>query len=56
MLSKRSYQQSWEWKLQWYADNGFELGTNLFTTEDDPGGGLDQTSITEVAERIAREL
>jgi hypothetical protein len=56
MLSKRSYQQSWEWKLQWYAENGFELGTNLFTTEDNRDGGLDQTAITEVAERITREL
>ncbi|UGS38524.1 ATP-dependent DNA helicase [Capillimicrobium parvum] len=56
MLSKRSYQQSWEWKLQWYADNGFELGKNLFTTQDDASGGLDQPAITEVAERIAREL
>lgn len=56
MLGKSSYRASWEWKLQWYADNGFELGTNLFTTEDSPEGGLDQNAITEVAQRIADEL
>jgi ATP-dependent exoDNAse (exonuclease V) alpha subunit len=56
MLSKRSYRESWEWKLQWYADNGYELGKNLFTTEDQPDGGLDQTEITKVAVRIKEEL
>ncbi|MEJ7784053.1 MAG: AAA family ATPase [Solirubrobacteraceae bacterium] len=56
MLSKESYRESWEWKLKWYADNGFEEGKNLFTTEDDAGGGLDQRMITEVAERIELEL
>ena len=56
MLSKRSYQQSWDWKLQWYADNDFELGRNLFTTEDGIDGGLDQTVITTIAERIEAEL
>jgi hypothetical protein len=56
MLSKRSYRQSWEWKLQWYEDNGYILGENLFTTRDDEGGGLDQTEITKVAELIAAEL
>jgi hypothetical protein len=56
MLSKRSYRESWEWKLQWYAENGFELGRNLFTTEDAPDGGLDQSAITAVAQRIAADL
>ena len=56
MLDKRSYRASWEWKLQWYADNGFEHGKNLFTTEDGPDGGLDQNAITEVAQQIADEL
>ena len=56
MLDKSSYRASWDWKLKWYADNAFELGTNLFTTEDGPDGGLDQNAITEVAQRIADEL
>ena len=32
MLDKESYRQSWEWKLEWYDQNGFTLGENLFTT------------------------
>lgn len=56
MLSKQSYRESWDWKVQWYRDNGFELGVNLFTTEDDPAGGLSQDSVTEVATQIRDEL
>lgn len=56
MLGKKSYRESWEWKLQWYADNGFEIGKNLFTTEDAPDGGLDQQSITSTAETVAEQL
>lgn len=56
MLNKQSYRESWEWKLQWYAENGYELGKNLFTTEDGPDGGLDQSSIEAVARRIEDEI
>jgi hypothetical protein len=52
MLDKESYRRSWEWKLEWYERNGYHLGENLFTTEDDPSGGLDQTKITQVAQEI----
>jgi hypothetical protein len=52
MLNKKSYLRSWEWKLTWYEKNGFVLGENLFTTEDDPSGGLDQGQLTKVAKEI----
>jgi hypothetical protein len=52
MLNKKSYLESWEWKLTWYEKNGFVLGENLFTTEDDPSGGLDQGRLTKVAKEI----
>jgi hypothetical protein len=52
MLDKQSYRDSWAWKLDWYNQNGFKLGENLFTTEDDVSGGLDQTEITKVAQEI----
>ncbi len=52
MLNKESYRQSWEWKLEWYEKNGFVLGENLFTTKDDPSGGLDQDQLTKVAKEI----
>ncbi len=52
MLGKESYRRSWDWKLAWYEENGYRLGGNLFTTEDDPSGGLDQKKITRVAQEI----
>lgn len=55
MLSRDDYRIGWEWKRAWYEKNGFKLGMNLFTTEDDDRGGLDSGPIRKVAERI-REL
>ena len=52
MLNKQSYRDSWAWKLDWYSQNGFKLGENLFTTEDNVAGGLDQTEITKAAKEI----
>ena len=52
MLNKESYRRSWEWKVEWYEKNGFKLNDNLFTTEDDPSGGLDQGELTAIAEKI----
>jgi hypothetical protein len=52
MLDKQSYRDSWAWKLDWYNQNGFKLGENLFTTEDNVAGGLDQAEITKVAQEI----
>ena len=52
MLDKESYRRSWEWKLNWYEQNGYRPGENLFTTKDDQSGGLDQTEITQVAREI----
>ena len=52
MLAKESYRSSWEWKLEWYKQNGFALGENLFTTEDDPAGGLDEGALITVAKKI----
>jgi hypothetical protein len=52
MLGKETYRKSWEWKLEWYATNGFVVGENLFTTEDDSSGGLDQAQLTKTAQEI----
>jgi UvrD-like helicase C-terminal domain len=56
MLDKESYRRSWEWKLEWYKQNGYQLGENLFTTEDGPDGALDQTAITAVAQELEELL
>lgn len=52
MLDKESYRRSWDWKLAWYRENGFTLGRNMFTTEDERSGALDQASITRVAREV----
>ncbi|MCJ7622588.1 MAG: ATP-dependent RecD-like DNA helicase, partial [Anaerolineaceae bacterium] len=52
MLSRDDYRKAWEWKKDWYAENGFIEGKNLFTTQDDEKGGLDSTIVKEVAETI----
>lgn len=52
MLNRDDYLKNWEWKREWYAKNGFELGRNLFTSEYDERGGLDSHAIRATAERI----
>jgi hypothetical protein len=56
MLSRDDYRQGWEWKKDWYAKNGFVLGQNLFTTQDDERGGLDSQQVRAVAEAINKLL
>lgn len=52
MLVREHYRRSWEEKRKWYMKNGFIEGETLFTTEDDPIGGLDSTEVRAVAEQI----
>lgn len=56
MLSQPAYAQGWEDKRQWYAQNGYIEGHNLFTTADDKHGGLDSTSVERTAKQIAALL
>lgn len=56
MLNRDDYRQGWEWKRDWYAQNRFLLGKNLFTTEDDEVGGLDSEKIRNVAKNIGNLL
>jgi len=53
MLGRADYREGWAWKKAWYEKNGFVLGRNLFTTEDDERGGLDSTAVRKTAENIA---
>lgn len=52
MLAREDYRKGWEWKQQWYSQNNFHIGENLFTTQDDPIGGLDSTKVKEIALKI----
>lgn len=41
-----------EQKLSWYEQNGFHLGVNLFTSEEDERGALDSQQIKALALKI----
>jgi hypothetical protein len=56
MLRKPKYKADWEWKRQWYLDNGYVEGETLFTTEDDEQGGLDSTSVDVVISAIGARI
>ena len=56
MLSMEDYRVGWEWKKRWYSENGFIVENNLFTTEDDPKGGLNAVQVKEIALKIKDKL
>lgn len=56
MMARDDYRRSWEWKKDWYDQNGFREGENLFTTQDDGKGGLDSTEIKHVADLVRQRV
>jgi hypothetical protein len=56
MMQRDDYRAAWEWKRQWYEQNGYTLGRNLFITQDDDRGGLDSAEVRRVAEQVQRVL
>jgi hypothetical protein len=54
MLDRSDYRQSWKWKKDWYLDNGFVEGENLFTTDE--RDGLDMNAIAGVVQRVRAAL
>lgn len=56
MMSRDDYRKAWEWKKDWYAQNGFVLGQNLFTTEDSPSGAMDSDEVRRVAGEVGERV
>lgn len=54
MLDRSEYKKSWDWKRDWYRDNGYIEGQNLFTTQEKQG--LDMAVIAEVVDQIRLAL
>lgn len=54
MLDRPDYREGWDWKRAWYARNGYDLGRNLFTTEEI--GGLDMRAVEATAEAVRAAL
>jgi len=53
-MDRADYREGWEWKRQWYAQNSFVEGRNLFTTTEMQI--RDMNLIDEVARRIQAAL
>ncbi|MBQ1026513.1 AAA family ATPase [Micromonospora sp. C95] len=51
MLDRPGYRASWERRRDWYAANGFELGRNLFVSEES-GTGIDSVALAQQIEQI----
>ena len=49
-MDRADYREGWEWKRQWYAQNGFVDGRNLFTTAE--AQIRDMNLIDEVARSV----
>ncbi|MEE7506813.1 hypothetical protein MMR14E_28415 [Methylobacterium mesophilicum] len=56
MMQREDYRKGWEWKQRWYEANGFTLGQNLFTSEDDERGGLDSSILRTTIAQIQEQL
>lgn len=54
MMHDDEYRRGWEWKREWYRQNGFIEGKNLFTTEERRGQGLDMNVFRGVVEKIKK--
>lgn len=49
MLDNPEYKKRWRIKQQWYEDNDFILGVNLFVSRDQPDGSLDSQVLRKQA-------
>jgi len=52
MMHDDEYVRGWKWKLEWYQKNGYELGKNLFTSEERKGEGLKMDVLRGIAAKI----
>lgn len=46
------YLKGHEWKMKWYAENGFSEGENLFLTKETLDSGIDSSELDRLIEQI----
>jgi hypothetical protein len=56
MMSRDDYRTGWDWKRQWYLENDFIEGKNLFTTKEDERGGLSSADINATLKEVRSRL
>ena len=56
LLDRPDYKRGWEWKRNWYEQNGFVDGETLFTSMESAGQGLDSAKLRATALTIKQQL
>lgn len=56
MMTREDYRRGWEWKKGWYEKNGYKLGKNLFSSEDDDRGALDSDLLVNIVNKIKEQI
>ena len=46
------YVKGHEWKMKWYAENGFSEGENLFSTTENLNSGIDSSELDRILNQI----
>lgn len=52
LSNEKHYRLNWERKKQWYKENNFNIGKNLFTSQDIDDGRIDSQKILSMTEKI----
>jgi hypothetical protein len=53
-LDRADYRDGWEWKRQWYSQNGYAEGRNLFTSTEEQIRDVD--FIDKLAKKVQADL
>lgn len=56
MMNILSYKRAWEEKLKFYNSIGFNIGDNLFITEDHADGSIKTPEIMDVIEKVKKRM
>lgn len=56
MMNIPSYKRAWEEKLKFYNSIGFNVGDNLFITEDHEDGSIKTPEIMDVIEKVKKRM
>ena len=56
LLDRPDYKHGWDWKRNWYYQNGFVGGETLFTSTEGPGRGLDSEELRSIALAIKKQI
>ena len=56
LLDRPDYKRGWDWKRNWYKQNGFAEGETLFTSTEGAGQGLDSAALRATALVVKKQM